>query len=119
MFRAKMMVSAAAIILVVASLGCVSNTSSRTDALAKCLTEKGAKMYGADWCPHCKNQKVAFGDSFKYIDYIECDPQGPNANPEACKAAGIQGYPTWVIDGAKYPGEQDLATLSKLSGCAY
>lgn len=112
------------IALLVVSAGCISgnvvgNSADKKGALAKCLTEKGAKMYGAYWCPHCQNQKNDFGDSFQYINYVECDAKGPNGNPTACELAGIQGYPTWVIGGAKYSGEQDLSTLAKIAGCAY
>lgn len=85
--------------------------------LAKCLTEKGAKMYGAYWCSHCQNQKAEFGDSFQYINYFECDPAGENANPQACEQAGISGYPTWIINGQQYPGEQSFDKLKNLAGC--
>ena len=39
--------------------------------LAKHLTEEGAVMYGAYWCPHCSDQKQSFGKAFKYIQYVE------------------------------------------------
>lgn len=110
--------------LLVISAGCISgnilgNSAEKTDALAKCLTEKGVKMYGAYGCPHCQNQKEAFGDSFQYVDYVECDAKGLNGNPTACEIAGIQGFPTWVIGGIKYSGEQELSTLAKIAGCKY
>lgn len=117
--RARKILSSVLLLLLVISLGCVGTSSEKKDALAKCLTEKGAKMYGAYWCSHCQNQKKTFGDSFQYVDYVECDAQGPNGNPTACELAGIQGYPTWIIGGAKYSGEQDLGTLAKIAGCAY
>ena len=79
--------------------------------LAKCLTEKGVKMYGTEWCPHCKNQKKLFGSSFQYINYTDCDK-----NRQECLSAGVQGYPTWEIDGQNYPGEQSLERLAQLSG---
>ncbi|MBR9683089.1 hypothetical protein GOV03_00955 [Candidatus Woesearchaeota archaeon] len=82
------------------------------DALAKCLTEKGIKMYGTEWCPHCKNQKELFGDSFKQVDYIDCDKR-----KSECAQAGIKGYPTWIIEGEKYPGVQQLGKLATLSNC--
>ena len=100
-----------------------AETLSSADAvsaekLAKCLTTAGAKMYGAYWCPHCADQKKLFGDSFKYVSYVECDAKGENANPEACKKAGIEGYPTWIFsDGTKVTGTQKLAKLSELSNC--
>lgn len=84
------------------------------EALARCLREKGIVMYGADWCPHCQNEKLAFGDSFRFVPYVEC-PQDPNR----CLAAGIKGYPTWIFaDGKKLEGEQGLQKLSVESGCS-
>ena len=80
------------------------------DEFAKYLTEKGVKMYGTEWCSHCKNQKKLFGDSFQYIDYIDCDK-----NRQECLSAGVQGYPTWRINEQNYPGEQSLERLAQLS----
>lgn len=95
-----------------------TNTSnSSLDETAKCLTENGAVMYGAYWCPHCQAQKADFGSSFQYINYTECDPNGENANPAACQEAGISGYPTWIINGQQYPGEQTIDKLKELTGC--
>jgi len=82
------------------------------DDFAKCLTEKGVTMYGAEWCSHCKNQKKMFGSSFQYVNYVECPK-----NPNLCNSKGIQGYPTWEIDGELYSGERPLESLSSLSGC--
>jgi len=82
------------------------------DSFAQCLTEKGVKMYGTEWCSHCKNQKEAFGNSFQFVDYIDCD-----RDKGECLKAGVRGYPTWVIDGENYPGEQQLERLSLLTGC--
>jgi hypothetical protein len=88
------------------------------DSFAKCLTEKGATMYGAYWCSHCQNQKAMFGDSVKYIKYVECAQGGENANPSLCSQNSITGYPTWIINGQQYQGEQSLQTLSTLTGCS-
>lgn len=93
-------------------------TISSTDQLAKCLTTKGAKMYGADWCPHCSDQKKDFGTSFRFIKYIECDPKGPNADPSTCQKAAIEAYPTWILPGTKnLTGTQQLADLASWSKC--
>jgi thiol-disulfide isomerase/thioredoxin len=86
------------------------------EKLAKFLTEKGMIMYGAYWCPHCQAQKKAFGDAFQYVDYVECDAQGPEANPDECVAQGIEGYPTWIYQGTKYSGEKSLSDLAKIVG---
>ncbi|MBN1386110.1 hypothetical protein JW968_04005 [Candidatus Woesearchaeota archaeon] len=89
--------------------GCGSQNSEK---LAQCLSEKGAVLYGTEWCSHCQNQKEAFGQSFSYIEFIDCDRQS-----EKCFAEGIEGYPTWVINGQKYPGNQDIIRLADISGC--
>lgn len=86
------------------------------EKLALFLKEKGMVMYGADWCPHCQEQKKEFGDSFKEIDYVECDAKGPDANPDECVAQGIEGYPTWIYQGTKYPGIKSLSELAKIVG---
>ena len=67
-------------------------------------------MYGTEWCPHCKNQKALFGNSFQYINYIDCDK-----DRNACRDAEITGYPTWKRDGQNYPGEQSLYRLAELT----
>ncbi len=83
------------------------------DEFAQCLSGKGAKMYGAYWCPHCQNEKSAFGNSFRFVDYVECTDR-----PNDCIAAGINGYPTWIFpDGRKFEGEQGIEKLSVESGC--
>lgn len=83
------------------------------DDFARCLAEKKVTMYGADWCSHCQNEKLAFGDSFRLVPYVEC-PQ----NIKACLDKGVEGYPTWILaDGKKLVGERGLEKLSAESGC--
>ncbi|MFH1174062.1 MAG: peptidylprolyl isomerase [archaeon] len=87
--------------------------------LAACLTAQGAKMYGAYWCGHCANQKELFGDAAQDMPYVECAiAENPQEQTDACKEAGISGYPTWIINGQKYEGEQSLESLKSISGCA-
>jgi len=85
---------------------------SELDGFASCLTEKGVTMYGTEWCSHCKNQKKEFGSSFEEINFVDCD-----ANREECLMAGVEGYPTWKINGQNYPGKQPFELLGSLSGC--
>lgn len=87
------------------------------DEFAQCLSSKGVKMYGAFWCGHCQNEKSKFGESWKYIDYVECDPRGENSEADLCLQKSIEGYPTWEVDGKLYPGEQSFEKLAELSGC--
>jgi phage baseplate assembly protein gpV len=93
--------------------------SSRLDAFAQCLGTKGAKMYGAYWCPHCAEQKELFGSSFEYAPYVECGIKGSRATAQVCTDANVKHYPTWVFsDGARVEGEQTLQFLSDETGCA-
>lgn len=77
-------------------------------------------MYGAESCPHCQNEKKAFGSSFRYIPYVECPD-----DPQKCIAAGVNVYPTWIFPaspagppaGRKLEGEQGIEKLAKESGC--
>lgn len=88
------------------------------DEFAKCLTEKGVKMYGAFWCEHCQKMKAEFDDSWKYINYIECSTPDGNSQTQECKQAGIQGYPTWEFsDGTRVSGEITFEELALRSGC--
>jgi|SRR3989344_2807455 len=84
---------------------------SQYEDFAKYLTEQGVKMYGTEWCSHCKNQKKLFGNSFQYINYTDCDK-----DRNECDIAGITGYPTWKINNKAYPGEQSIKRLTQLSG---
>lgn len=89
------------------------------DKLAKCLAENGVRFYGTTWCSHCKNQKELFGESFKYINYVECAISGnPRAQTEECKNSRITAYPTWEFSsGERRMGELSFEELSKQSGC--
>jgi|SRR5579884_3909192 len=94
------------------------NSSSTTDAFAQCLRNKGVKMYGAWWCPHCADEKELFGNGFQYVNYVECSPPGQRTQNEVCKQAGIKSYPTWEFaDGSRSTGTQPLAALSQKTGC--
>ena len=82
-------------------------------ALAQHLSQQGAKMYGASWCPHCIEQKELFGASARRLPYVECSPGGQGApQASACAAAGIRQYPTWIIGGQRF---QEVLTLSRLA----
>jgi glutaredoxin len=102
-------------------VGCASqpaqvDNSSYEAQLANHLEQVDATMYGAYWCPHCSDQKEMFGSAADQVPYVECAADGENAQPQLCQEKGIQGYPTWEIDGEFYPGTQSLDALAKLSG---
>jgi uncharacterized membrane protein/glutaredoxin len=82
-------------------------------ALAEHLERRGAKFYGAYWCPHCQDQKRLFEASAHRLPYVECSPGGRNA-PRAtdCQVNGITSYPTWVIDGRRFERVLEPRTLA-------
>ena len=101
-------------IITIISRPAESNISStKYDTFAKCLASKNLTMYGTIWCSHCKAEKARFGDSFKYVPYVEC-----TENPNLCLEKGVESYPTWLDEnGGKYIGEQGLEKLSQISSC--
>lgn len=121
-----------------------ANANTKNLPLAQCLAEKGAKFYGAEWCPHCRDQKLAFaipgykdgtlGDTAAHtvndaspvvaaLPYVECAiPDGKGGYeqdlPQVCKDANIESFPTWVFtDGSRLSGNVPLATLAEKTGC--
>jgi glutaredoxin len=87
-------------------------------ALAVHLADKGAKMYGASWCPHCQDQKAMFGAAARRLPYIECSMGPTQGSPQTseCNRAGIQTYPTWEIDGKRYPEVLSIQRLAEMTG---
>ncbi|WKZ28820.1 MAG: hypothetical protein QY323_04790 [Patescibacteria group bacterium] len=120
---AGLLVTLAAVVVVIGGLVWLSKRESgkpgQYDTLAQCLTEKGVKFYGASWCPHCAEQKRMFGNSMKYITYVECAlPGNQQGQTQACNDANIEGYPTWVFpDGSRLGGEQLPKALGEKAGC--
>lgn len=113
------------VVLVIAGLVVIRNTSTggegrvtKYDDFAQCLTDAGAKFYGAFWCPHCAEQKKLFENS-KKLPYYECStPDGRNQTQE-CTDLGITGYPTWIFaDESRVDHTMQLSELSEKTNCA-
>ncbi len=121
-FRTAFIFAIIAVLGVFAYLRMADKQDSGPDArlaLAQCRTEKGAKFYGAYWGPHCAAQKKLFGKAMSKVTYVECAVPGDNsAQTQACKDAGITGYPTWTFaDGSREGGKQSLHELAAKTGC--
>ena len=96
-----------------------SRSGGNYDQLAQCLTDEGAKMYGAYWCSHCQNQKRLFGKSWSKINYIECSLPDGQTQTQVCQEAGINSYPTWEFaDSSRIEGEASLNALTEKTGCS-
>ncbi len=86
-------------------------------AVADALTATGAKFYGAEWCPHCQQQKALFSAAGRHLPYVECAPNGPQgAQATECVAHEIKGYPTWIINGNRYQRTLSVKQLALMSG---
>ena len=46
-------------------------------------------------------------EAAKQLNYVDYYPQGQNAQPQVCLAAGIEGFPTWEIN----------RQIAQMSGC--
>lgn len=89
------------------------------DKFAQCLAARQAKMYGLYWCPHCIEQKEKFGESFRYVNYVECAQKGTNEMAPSCKIAGIKLLPSWQFgDEPPKEGVLSLEALSDKTGCS-
>jgi len=112
-------------VLIVAAFGLAYYLGHRSqhkyDAFARCLGDRGVKMYGAWWCPHCVEQKEKFGASFEYAPYVECGVKGDlkGQNP-VCKDEGIKHFPTWQFPptGERVERVFSLEELSDRTGCS-
>ena len=108
-----------ALVALIATNKIQSATPSNYDGFAQCLADKGVTMYGAWWCPHCKDQKAQFGSAFAKVRYVECSPNQTKDMSQECKDAGVKGYPTWIFaDGTQTSGVQTFDALAATSGCA-
>jgi hypothetical protein len=92
-------------------------------AFAQCLDETGMKMYGSFRCGVCARTRELFGDAFKYIEEIECHPDGENAQTQLCIAKKIERTPTWILekDGVELFRSSGWTTpeqLSQASNCS-
>ncbi len=94
-----MLIGAIAVVIVGLFAFIHHQQNSRLNAFAQCLNTKGAKMYGAFWCPHCAEQKEMFGSSFQYVNYVECGIKGSRALAQVCTDAGIQALSHLGLSG--------------------
>ena len=95
------------------------DSSPQALELTQHLKAMGTKFYGAWTCPACFKQMNLFGkQAGADVTYVECrKPKQLPEQAEACNAAEIRAYPTWVLpDGRRKVGVQSLEALSRWSG---
>ena len=95
------------------------DSSPQALELTQHLNAIEARFYGAWTCPACFKQMNLFGkQAGADLPYVECrKPRQLPDQAEACNAAEIRAYPTWVLpDGRRKVGVQSLEALSRWSG---
>lgn len=109
---------AATIIIVVTTKDKVEKVPSQVEAFAQCIKDSGTTFFGAFWCPHCLDQKSAFGKkAAALLPYQECSTANRQQN-NICKEEGIESYPTWEFpDGKRLSGELSFFELAENTGC--
>ncbi len=115
----KVVIVALVIVAFAVTLYFANRRRHRYDDFARCLGDKGVKMYGLYWCEHCAEQEQMFGASFQYVPYVECGIKGQRGEQPQCKDAGVKLFPTWQFpDGQRHEGVLQMDSLSRRSGCA-
>jgi len=80
-----------------------------SDEIAKCIGENSV-LYTQLGCSACKAQEDLFGESYEYLNKIDCFY-------EREKCSEITATPTWIINNEKYVGVQSIEKLQELTGC--
>jgi len=88
----------------------LSNKSVETsNEIAQCIGENSV-LYTQLGCHACEAQKNIFGESYQYLNEIDCFY-------EREKCSEITATPTWLINGEKYIGVQSIEELRELTKC--
>lgn len=105
------------VVVIAGALVINAKTPGKYDDFAQCITDSGAKFYGAYWCPHCQTQKQMFGKSAKKLPYVEC-AKNQSEQTQVCIDQNVQSYPTWEFsDGSRVTGKQTFDELAAKTSC--
>ncbi len=112
-------ITLALIAALIAFLMVQAKKPGKYDQFAQCISDSGAKFYGAWWCPHCQSQKAIFGKSSRLLPYVEC--QNRDRSPiQTCIDEDVKNYPTWIFaDGTRVTGKQTFEQLATETSCEF
>lgn len=88
-----------------------SPPATDTAKLLSCIANH-AVLYGTTWNSDTADARQLFARSDIELEFVACDNDA-----ELCKAKGIVGYPTWVVDDAIYPGRMTVDALRNAANC--
>lgn len=104
-----------AIILAIFYFKSLNNSEVLDESLAKCIAAK-SEVFSQSGCSHCLEQKKIINETYLHLfNIIECDTSPENR--QKCQDTGIQGTPTWLIEGKKYEGTKTIKELKEITGC--
>jgi hypothetical protein len=111
-----------ATVIIQSKVNSVPTGPSKYAAFAQCLVNKGAKFYGAFWCPHCQAQEKDFQMTREALAniglYTECSTLDASGQTQVCIDKGIKSYPTWIFaDSSQLSGEIPLQQLADKTSC--
>lgn len=70
-------------------------------------------MYGASWCPYCKQQRAFFVANG--VPFEEVDVEASQANELAYRAMGGNGYPLTYVGYRRFAGYQEKEILDAIA----
>ena len=90
----------------------INNKKGETsEEIAKCIASK-SKLYIQLGCHACITQENLFGESYQYLNKIDC-----YYDTQTCINENITATPTWIINGKKYIGVQSIEELQQITNC--
>jgi len=96
--------------IIIFSLIVLNSSKGYTEEdLAKCIG-KNSELYIQLGCHACSTQEEMFGESYQYLNVIDCW-----SNENQCDE--ITYTPTWIIEGEEYIGARSIEELKQLTGC--
>lgn len=82
-----------------------------SEETAKCIGENSV-LYIQYGCHACGIQEEMFGNNYEYLNVVDCF-----YDRDECIEKEIEATPTWIINGGKYRGVQEIGNLKVLTGC--
>jgi uncharacterized membrane protein len=96
-------------VVILAAFLITSKGEETSNEIAKCIGENSV-LYTQLGCHACETQKNLFGESYQYLNLVDCFYEGE-------KCSNIEYTPTWIINNEKYVGIQSIEELKELTGC--
>lgn len=96
-------------VIIIATVILNKQTPGTSKDIAECIG-KESTLYTQLGCHACETQEEMFGENYQYLNIIDC-------LFEKDKCSEITATPTWIINGEKYIGVQNINKLKDLTNC--